>query len=186
MDSFEAELDRTARALFAAARADIATRDVSLAAIRRVLVELLVHFPVYRTYAGGVGHDAYDEAVFARAVEGALRTIRLEDSELLHLVARWLGGEAPRSLPPGPVRRARERAMAMFQQATSPVAAKAVEDTAGYRYGRLAVAQRGGRRCGHLDQQDRALAPFVVLPADHRRQRHLGQGADHALRSRPG
>ncbi|MET0934495.1 MAG: malto-oligosyltrehalose synthase, partial [Luteibacter sp.] len=137
VDSFESELDRTARALFAAARADVATRDVSLASIRRVIVELLVHFPVYRTYAGGAGRDAYDEAVFARAVEGALRTIRMEDTELLHLVAVWLGGEAPRSLPPGPVRRARERAIAIFQQATSPVAAKAVEDTAGYRYGRL-------------------------------------------------
>jgi (1->4)-alpha-D-glucan 1-alpha-D-glucosylmutase len=137
VDSFEAELDRTARSLFAAARADVATRDVSLAALRRVLIELLVHFPVYRTYAGGAGRDAFDEAVFARAVEGALRTIRMEDVDLLHLVAGWLGGEAPRSLPPGPVRRARERALAIFQQATSPVAAKAVEDTAGYRYGRL-------------------------------------------------
>jgi (1->4)-alpha-D-glucan 1-alpha-D-glucosylmutase len=137
VDSFEAELDRTARALFASARADLATRDVSLAAIRRVLIELLVHFPVYRTYAGGAGRDAYDEAIFARAVEGALRTIRMEDTDLLHLVAMWLGGVAPRSLPPGPVRRARERAIAIFQQATSPVAAKAVEDTAGYRYGRL-------------------------------------------------
>ena len=137
VDSFEAELDRTARALFASARADLATRDVSLAAIRRVLIELLVHFPVYRTYAGGAGRDAYDEAIFARAVEGALRTIRMEDTDLLHLVATWLGGVAPRSLPPGTVRRARERAIAIFQQATSPVAAKAVEDTAGYRYGRL-------------------------------------------------
>jgi (1->4)-alpha-D-glucan 1-alpha-D-glucosylmutase len=154
VDSFEAELDRTARALFASARADIATRDVSLAAIRRVLVELLVHFPVYRTYAGGAGRDAYDEAVFARAVEGALRTIRLEDSELLHLVAQWLGGDAPRSLPPGPVRRARERAIAMFQQATSPVAAKAVEDTAGYRYGRLLSRNEVG-----VDAARLAIAP---------------------------
>ncbi|QDE39148.1 malto-oligosyltrehalose synthase [Luteibacter pinisoli] len=137
VDSFEAELARTARALFAAARADVATRDVSLAAIRRVLIELLVHFPVYRTYAGGAGRDAFDESVFARAVEGALRTLRGEDADLLYLVSRWLGGEAPRALPPGSVRRARERAMAVFQQATSPVAAKAVEDTAGYRYGRL-------------------------------------------------
>lgn len=150
VDSFEAELDRTARALFAAARADVATRDVSLAAIRRVLVELLVHFPVYRTYAGGAGRDAFDESIFARAVEGALRTIRLQDVELLHLVARWLGGEAPRSLPPGPVRRARERAMAIFQQATSPVAAKAVEDTAGYRYGRLLSRNEVGVDAAHL------------------------------------
>jgi (1->4)-alpha-D-glucan 1-alpha-D-glucosylmutase len=154
VDSFEAELDRTARALFAAARADVATRDVSLAAIRRVLVELLVHFPVYRTYAGGAGRDAYDEAMFARAVEGALRTIRLEDVELLHLVSGWLGGEAPRSLPPGTVRRARERAMAVFQQATSPVAAKAVEDTAGYRYGRLLSRNEVG-----VDAAMLAIAP---------------------------
>ncbi|HEY4291926.1 malto-oligosyltrehalose synthase [Luteibacter sp.] len=154
VDSFESELDRTARALFAAARADVATRDVSLAAIRRVLVELLVHFPVYRTYAGGAGRDAYDEMMFARAVEGALRTIRLEDVELLHLVAGWLGGEAPRSLPPGAVRRARERAMAVFQQATSPVAAKAVEDTAGYRYGRLLSRNEVG-----VDAARLAMAP---------------------------
>lgn len=154
VDSFEAELDRTARALFAAARADLASRDVSLAAIRRVLVELLVHFPVYRTYAGGLGRDAFDESIFARAVEGALRTVRGEDVDLLHLVSRWLGGEALRSLPPGPVRRARERAIAVFQQATSPVAAKAVEDTAGYRYGRLLSRNEVG-----VDAARLALSP---------------------------
>jgi (1->4)-alpha-D-glucan 1-alpha-D-glucosylmutase len=157
VDSFEAELDRTARALFASARADVATRDVSLAAIRRVLVELLVHFPVYRTYAGGAGRDAYDEAIFARAVEGALRTIRMEDADLLHLVAQWLGGVAPRSLPPGPVRRARERAIAIFQQATSPVAAKAVEDTAGYRYGRLLSRNEVGVDAAHLSMTPEAF-----------------------------
>jgi len=150
VDSFESELDRTARALFAAARADVATRDVSLAAVRRVLVELLVHFPVYRTYAGGMGRDEIDEAFFARAVEGASRTLRTEDGDLLTLVSSWLGGEAPRSLPPGPVRRARERAIAVFQQATSPVAAKAVEDTAGYRYGRLLSRNEVGVDAGRL------------------------------------
>ena len=166
VDSFEAELDRTTRALFAAARADLATRDVSQAAIRRVLVELLVHFPVYRTYAGGAGRDAFDEAVFARAVEGALRTLRVEDAELLHLVASWLGGEAPRSLPPGPVRRARERAIASFQQATSPVAAKAVEDTAGYRYGRLLSRNEVG-----VDAARLAMDPerFHALCAERQR-----------------
>jgi (1->4)-alpha-D-glucan 1-alpha-D-glucosylmutase len=137
VDSFESELARTSRALFSAARATVATRDVSEAAIRRVLRELLVHFPVYRTYAGGAGRDAIDEAVFTRAIEGAMRVLRPEDHALLVDVGRWLGGEAPRQLPPGTVRRARERAIAVFQQATSPVAAKAVEDTAGYRYGRL-------------------------------------------------
>jgi (1->4)-alpha-D-glucan 1-alpha-D-glucosylmutase len=169
VDSFESELDRTARALFAAARADVATRDVSLAAVRRVLVELLVHFPVYRTYAGGMGRDEIDEAFFARAVEGASRTLRAEDSELLTLVSLWLGGEAPRTLPPGPVRRARERAMAVFQQATSPVAAKAVEDTAGYRYGRLLSRNEVGVDAGRLaisvdEFHARCLARLQTLP----------------------
>jgi (1->4)-alpha-D-glucan 1-alpha-D-glucosylmutase len=169
VDSFESELDRTARALFAAARADVATRDVSLAAVRRVLVELLVHFPVYRTYAGGMGRDEIDEAFFARAVEGASRTLRAEDSELLTLVSSWLGGEAPRTLPPGPVRRARERAMAVFQQATSPVAAKAVEDTAGYRYGRLLSRNEVGVDAGRLaipveDFHARCVARLQTLP----------------------
>ncbi len=137
VDSFEAELDRTARALFAAARSDVETRDVSLAAIRRVLVELLIHFPVYRTYAGGLGRDPVDEAAFERAHAQARRQVRIEDRRLLDRVSVWLGGQPPRQLPPGRVRKARERAMRIFQQATSPMAAKAVEDTACYRYGRL-------------------------------------------------
>jgi len=150
VDSFEAELDRTARALFDAARADLSTRDVSLAAIRRVLVELLVHFPVYRTYAGGLGRDAADEAVFQQAYGRARHSVRIEDRELLAEVAAWLGGQAPRGLPPGRVRQARERAMRIFQQATSPMAAKAVEDTACYRYGRLLSRNEVGADPGHL------------------------------------
>ncbi|MGN6283141.1 malto-oligosyltrehalose synthase [Frateuria sp.] len=150
VDSFEAELDRTARALFDAARADVSTRDVSLPAIRRVLVELLVHFPVYRTYAGGLGRDAVDEAVFQQAYARARHHVRIEDRELLAEVAAWLGGQAPRGLPPGRVRQARERAMRIFQQATSPMAAKAVEDTACYRYGRLLSRNEVGADPGHL------------------------------------
>ncbi|HET6804327.1 MAG TPA: malto-oligosyltrehalose synthase [Frateuria sp.] len=150
VDSFESELDRTARALFDAARADVSTRDVSLPAIRRVLVELLVHFPVYRTYAGGLGRDAVDEAVFQQAYARARHHVRIEDRELLAEVAAWLGGQAPRGLPPGRVRQARERAMRIFQQATSPMAAKAVEDTACYRYGRLLSRNEVGADPGHL------------------------------------
>jgi (1->4)-alpha-D-glucan 1-alpha-D-glucosylmutase len=172
VDSFEAELDRTARALFAAARADEATRDVSLPALRRVIVELLVHFPVYRTYAGGIGRDAYDEAVFTRAIAGARTAVRPEDGEWLDAIGRWLGGEAPRQLPPGPVRRARERAMSVFQQATSPVAAKAVEDTAGYRYGRLLSRNEVGADPGRF-----AWSPEAFHRANAQRARDF----PHAL-----
>jgi (1->4)-alpha-D-glucan 1-alpha-D-glucosylmutase len=166
VDSFESELARTSRALFSAARATLATRDVSEAAIRRVLRELLVHFPVYRTYAGGAGRDAIDEAVFTRAIEGAMRVLRPEDHALLLDVGQWLGGQAPRQLPPGAVRRAREKAIAVFQQATSPVAAKAVEDTAGYRYGRLLSRNEVG-----ADPDVIAIEP----PAFHARCQHRAE-----------
>ena len=166
VDSFEAELDRTARALFDAARADVSTRDVSLPAIRRVLVELLVHFPVYRTYAGGLGRDAVDEGVFQQAYARARRHVRIEDRELLADVAAWLGGQAPRGLPPGRVRQARERAMRIFQQATSPMAAKAVEDTACYRYGRLLSRNEVGADPGHLALD---IATFHALCAERAR-----------------
>ncbi|HEY4143652.1 malto-oligosyltrehalose synthase [Pinirhizobacter sp.] len=172
VDSFESELARTSRALFSAARAAIATRDVSEAAIRRVLRELLVHFPVYRTYAGGAGRDAIDEAVFARAIEGAMRVLRPEDHALLVEVGQWLGGQAPRQLPPGAVRRARERAMAVFQQVTSPVAAKAVEDTAGYRYGRLLSRNEVG-----TDPDVIAIEP----PAFHARCQHRAEFFPHNM-----
>ena len=36
----------------------------------------------------------------------------------------------------------------------------------------------------HLDQQDRALAPFGVGAPDHRGERHLGQRARRSPRSR--
>ena len=166
VDSFESELDRTARALFDAARADVCTRDVSLPALRRVLVELLVHFPVYRTYAGGLGRDAVDEAVFQQAYSRARRHVRIEDRELLAEVAAWLGGQAPRGLPPGRMRQARERAMTIFQQATSPMAAKAVEDTACYRYGRLLSRNEVGADPGHLALD---LPTFHALCAERAR-----------------
>jgi len=178
VDSFEAELDRTARALFDAARADVSTRDVSLPAIRRVLVELLVHFPVYRTYAGGLGRDAVDEGVFQQAYARARHHVRIEDRELLAEVSAWLGGQAPRGLPPGRVRQARERAMRIFQQATSPMAAKAVEDTACYRYGRLISRNEVGADPGHLALD---LPTFHALCAERARDypRNLLATATH-------
>ncbi|MET0617854.1 MAG: malto-oligosyltrehalose synthase, partial [Luteibacter sp.] len=81
-------------------------------------------------------------------------------------VALWLGGEAPRALPPGPVRRARERAIAVFQQATSPVAAKAVEDTAGYRYGRLLSRNEVGVDAGRMAMSVDAFHERCVVRAD--------------------
>ncbi len=131
------DFENTAQALLQVARGDLMTRDITLGAIRRALLELIVHFPVYRVYIGGAGRSSVDEPFFQQALEGARTTLGEADWPLLDHLQRWLGGESLRRLPPGPLRRARRQACVRFQQLTSPAAAKAVEDTACYRSGVL-------------------------------------------------
>lgn len=134
---FGAEFEACAHALSTVARQSPATRDWSPAAIRRVFVELIAHFPVYRTYVDGRGRGEEDRRIMQRAVQAAERGCRPAERALLHRIDAWLGGEAPKDLRSVAARRARLRAIARFQQLTSPVAAKSVEDTAFYRHGLL-------------------------------------------------
>jgi (1->4)-alpha-D-glucan 1-alpha-D-glucosylmutase len=136
-DNLASELNATAAALHRIARRDLATRDHTLTAIRRALTEILVHFPVYRIYAGRAGRSDVDVQVMDRALAGAHRTFRAADRALLDVVRRWLSDEAPRGVAAGAKRNERVRAMVRFQQLSAPTAAKSVEDTSFYRYGRL-------------------------------------------------
>ncbi|WP_447926733.1 malto-oligosyltrehalose synthase [Vreelandella sp. EE27] len=122
-----------ARALHAVARAGLSHRDITLGSIRRALYALVVHFPIYRSYADDSGRPPADEAFFQEAMAGARRALSPPDRDTLEALARWLGGEAPRDCADKAERALRNRAIVRFQQLTSPVAAKAVEDTAGYR-----------------------------------------------------
>jgi (1->4)-alpha-D-glucan 1-alpha-D-glucosylmutase len=149
-DALASELNATAAALHRLARRDRATRDYTLTAIRRALVEILVHFPVYRVYAGLAGRHELDDRVIARATAGARRVMRATDRPLLDVIGGWLGGEAPRAQPPGPLRRESLRAIVRFEQLSSPVAAKSVEDTAFYRYGRLLSRNEVGSNPGQF------------------------------------
>ena len=131
------DFESVAQALLQVARHDLMTRDITLGAIRRGLLELIVHFPVYRTYIAAKGRQPADEPFFQQALAGARTTLGEADWPLLDHLERWLGGEPLRALPPGPARRIRRHACTRFQQLTSPAAAKAVEDTACYRSGVL-------------------------------------------------
>lgn len=133
---FAGEFDALSRLLHRIAQFDLMTRDWSLSAIRRALTELLVHFPVYRTYADNGGRTDADQAPFDQAMEGARQTLRGADHEVLELVGNWLGGQAPADYPQAE-QQVRLKAIRRFQQLTSPLAAKSVEDTGFYRYGRL-------------------------------------------------
>jgi (1->4)-alpha-D-glucan 1-alpha-D-glucosylmutase len=123
---FDAQLQSLTKALHRVARSGVDTRDLSAAAIRRGLLTLLSHFPVYRGYDAGAKRSPADEASFSKAVAAAKQASPAAEHAVLDQLDRWLGGS------PG-----NKVAGTRFQQLSAPVAAKAVEDTAFYRYGRL-------------------------------------------------
>lgn len=64
--SLASDFESVAQALLQVARNDVMSRDLTLGAIRRALQELIVHFPVYRTYIGACGRSAADEVFSSR------------------------------------------------------------------------------------------------------------------------
>jgi len=139
-ENLVSEFEGTAHALHAIARADIDTRDISLATIRRVLREILVNFPVYRTYASCNGRDASDDAVFEVAAQKARKSLNNIDRPIVDILSRWLSGDVAAAMPASVdtnINFLCKQAITRFQQLTPPLSAKSVEDTAFYRYGRL-------------------------------------------------
>ena len=127
--SFSAQLDACAASFHRLARAEGA--EISPASLRRALTELLAHFPVYRTYSTGGERPESDAPFLNAAVEGARATCLSTDRAVVDRLHHWLA--KPDAQHPA----IQSRAVTQFQQLSAPVAAKAVEDTAFYRYGRL-------------------------------------------------
>ena len=131
--SFSAQRDAVVASLYAIAQADPRTRDDTQEAIRRGLTEILVHFPVYRTYARAGHASQSDDSFLAQAVAKASRSCLPIDREIVATLGAWLSGK--RTNPE--FDELQNIALARFQQLSAPLCAKAVEDTAFYRYGRL-------------------------------------------------
>ncbi|WP_456268025.1 malto-oligosyltrehalose synthase [Kushneria sp. AK178] len=175
------EFERAVRALSDVARHDPMTRDTTPDMIRRVLRELAVQFPVYRTYADDQGLAPRDENFFAHAVEAAREALTPPEQGVLDQVYGWLGGEAPAE-DDEPGCRLRRNAIVRFAQLTSPLAAKAVEDTAGYRgavlISRNDVGFDGARFAGSAEEfhrfnawQARHFPATMVTTASHDHKR---------------
>jgi len=107
--------------------------ELTRAALRRALIEVLAHFPVYRTYATASERPARDPPFLEAAVAGAKSTCLPADRLVVEKLAGWfaerIGNPEAAAI--------QHRAVTQFQQLSAPIAAKAVEDTAFYRYGRL-------------------------------------------------
>jgi (1->4)-alpha-D-glucan 1-alpha-D-glucosylmutase len=123
--SFSAQLEACA-----AAWQDIVGDLVPRPTLRRLLAEFLAHVPVYRTYGTGEVLSEHDSEILrevaAKAAKSCLATDRWAVEPLLAAM-----------VTPQSTRGSWPRALARFQQLSAPVAAKSVEDTGFYRYGRL-------------------------------------------------
>ncbi|MBB2201492.1 malto-oligosyltrehalose synthase [Gluconacetobacter tumulisoli] len=126
-----AEYGRLVHLLAELARRDERTRDFTDAAIARVLRRILVHFPVYRTYAGdmSLAPGAADRRILRRACRAARADLPPSHGPILDWIEKRFGPSGV-AMGAGP-------AIACFEHLSAPLAAKAVEDTAFYRYGRL-------------------------------------------------
>ncbi|MFI8237899.1 malto-oligosyltrehalose synthase [Streptomyces sp. NPDC085866] len=137
-----AETDRLTRvaARLCAASPDLSLRDRAPWALRTALEELLVRMRVYRPYASG---DAAAVVTEEAAEEARLAFVVPEEAEAVGIVRRLLV-EAPGD-PSAPDHADRAEFRTRFAQTASALRAKAVEDTAFYRYvPLLSAAEVGG------------------------------------------
>ena len=126
-------------------------------AVRRAVVGLCVHCPVYRTYITPAGHDRHDEIVWS----GTLAAIAREGGEGVAALARRLvdtilAGQAV------------SFAMAL-QQLTGPAMAKGLEDTEFYRSVGLLSANEVGADLA---------APAMPIERFHERTRLAAKRCD--------
>ncbi len=119
------------------------SRDFTLNALRYALREVLASFPVYRTYPGPDGVSDRDRRFIGRAIAVAKRRNRAMDPTTYDFIRDVLLLRHPPGLEAEAVR-AREEFVGRFQQVTSPVMAKGVEDTAFYVYTPLASVNEVG------------------------------------------
>ena len=117
---------------------DPALRPLSFTDLHAVLVELLTAFPVYRAYAvPGEPPPATSARVVAAATASARHRLPPLVRPALAAVARLVLGSAGGDA-------ASREFVVRFQQTCGPVMAKGVEDTAFYRWPRLAALNEVG------------------------------------------
>ncbi len=139
--SLSSEVNMLAQRLARIAAHDLHHRDFTRATLRRVIVETMAAFPVYRTYLReGEPASAEDRAHLARALRLAKRRNPEIDASCFEFLRAILLSPAQEGRSPEAVDFALR-----FQQATAPVMAKGVEDTAFYTYTRfIALNEVGG------------------------------------------
>ncbi|MBB4286828.1 malto-oligosyltrehalose synthase [Roseospira goensis] len=198
-ESLASEIGVMANRLNRLAKRARATKDYSRMALRAALINVIAHFPVYRTYvsprpigewagppqeapdADAARIDDQDRRDLQWAIGRARKAARTPDLSVYDFLYDVLTGDLAGAGAGHPPDAVLETAMRV-QQITGPVMAKAMEDTAFYRYVRLAALNEvGGEpdRFGvspaafhHLCQARQEHWPFNLIATathDHKR-----------------
>ena len=124
--NFEGEFTTLLRLATAIAETEgVALKDETLG---EALRELLVAFPVYRTYGTAAGLPPADSALLQKIADKLRAGANAPDAEALDFLLRLLAGEVS-----GAVANRATTFRVKFQQLTGPLMAKSVEDTLFFR-----------------------------------------------------
>ncbi len=146
--SMASEINMLAHRLNGLSETNRRTRDFTLNALRRAIVEFVSSFPVYRTYVTPAGEiDDRDRRYVERTLARARRRSLAADPSIFDFLRDVLLLRYPESLSPAERRDWLEFTLKL-QQVTGPVTAKALEDTAFYVYDRLVSLNEVGGEPG--------------------------------------
>ena len=148
--TLSSELARLAYEVDRLSEADYHTRDVTLAALREALAEIVAAFDRYRTYLPHEDETARE--VVEEAIHRAMTRNPAAEPTVFRFIANAVLGELRDDL------RDDQRAwVGRLQQYTAPVAAKGVEDTAFYRHVPLAGLNEVGGEPDTIGTHDHAF-----------------------------
>ena len=134
--SLAAELNMLAHQLDRLAQKNRRSRDFTLNGLRDSLREVIACFPVYRSYISDVEASTSDRSMVENAVGQAIARNPLMSPSVLLFVRDMLLLKYPDGATEADKAEQR-RFVGKFQQVTSPVMAKGLEDTSFYVYNRL-------------------------------------------------
>lgn len=145
------DVDNLARLVKTVSSKDRQGTDITMLALKQAITEVLVQFPVYRTY---ISREAFRPADL-NYIRTAIRATRRANPELqfeLAFLERFLLLEFGENME-SPGKREWTHFVMRFQQVTGPLLAKAMEDSAFYVFNRLLCLNEVGGDPGRFGVQ---------------------------------
>ncbi|AAZ97127.1 Alpha amylase, catalytic subdomain [Thiobacillus denitrificans ATCC 25259] len=168
--SLAGELQVLATQLTRLAKEDRCTCDFTLNSLRSAIAEIVASFPVYRTYVTP-GETSADDVRYVDWAVGVAKKRSRADPSIFDFVRDAMLGRLGR-VDRDDYREAVAAFAMKFQQYSSPVTAKAVEDTTFYQYNRLVALNEVGAEPQRFG---------VSLAAFHRENQERSRRWPHAM-----